>query len=259
MTCMANDSALRIPLYIQVREKLRKDLEQTGSGELIAPEAMLEARFAVSRITIRKAIDDLVSEGLLVRKQGRGTFREIPKMVPERNNITSWTTQMKEMGFLTQTTQHEVAEIPPPQKIAHLLSLEPGQMVIQIRRTRLANGSPLTLMVNYLPSALVPGFADTEMHGESLYEVLRLQYGLSPTEAVDTVETRPASETESERLKIDAWEPVLVVTRLSYLSDRRPLEVSVAVSGGARYEYKVRLHNEAAAGGALAADEAVGQ
>jgi GntR family transcriptional regulator len=244
---MANESLMRIPLYVQVREKLREDLMHTESGALIAPEAVLEARFAVSRITIRKAIDDLVSEGLLVRKQGRGTFREIPKMVQERITITTWTQQMKDLGHIPQTAQREVAEIDPPKKIAHLLKLEPGEKVIQIRRTRLANNEPITLMVNYLPSALVPGFTGLEMHCESLYDFLRLQYGLSPAEALDTVETRPASDTESERLKIEAWEPVLVVTRLAHLSDGSPFELGISVSCGARYEYKVRLYSDAPA------------
>jgi GntR family transcriptional regulator len=238
---------MRIPLYVQVREKLREDLVHTASGALIAPEAVLEERFAVSRITIRKAIDDLVSEGLLIRKQGRGTFREIPKVVPQRNTISTWTAQMKELGYVPQTAHREVAEIDPPKKIAHLLKLEEGEKVIQIRRTRLANDEPLTLMVNYLPSALVPGFTGMEMHCESLYEFLRLQYGLSPAEAVDTVETRPASEIESERLKIQAWEPVLVVTRLSHLHDGRPLELGISVSCGARYQYKALLHSDAPA------------
>jgi GntR family transcriptional regulator len=242
---MNNDSVLRIPLYVQVREKLREDLASAQPGTMIAPESVLEGRFSVSRITIRRAIDDLVSEGLLVRRQGRGTFREVPKLVHELNAITSWTEQLKTLGYVPHTLAREVAEIVAPKKIARLLQLMPDERVIQLRRTRLANEEPITLMVNYIPSKLVPHFMETNMETESLYEFLSVRYGLSPAEAIDTVETRPASEAESERLRIEAWSPVLVVTRLAYLDDGRPLEMAVAVSCGDRYEYRVRLRSVA--------------
>ena len=238
---MENVSALRIPLYIQVREKLRQELATAHQGEMIAPEGALEERFSVSRITIRKAIDDLVGEGLLVRRQGRGTFREIPKLVHELNSITSWTEQLKALGYVPHTASREVAEIPAPKKIAHLLQVPPGELLIQLRRTRLANAEPITLMVNYIPSRLVPGFMEANLETESLYELLGTKYGLFPAEATDTVETRPASEMESERLRIEAWAPVLVVTRVANLAGGTPLEVAVAVSRGDRYEYRVKL------------------
>ncbi len=245
MSLMANGSLMRIPLYVQVREQLREELATSEAGTMIPPEAMLEERFAVSRITIRKAIDDLVNEGLLVRHQGRGTFREVPKLVHELNAITSWTGQIKALGFVPHTSGREVAEIDPPKKISHLLQLAPDEKVIQLRRTRLANQDPITLMVNYIPSKLVPGFLEAEMEDESLYDFLARRYDLSPAEAVDTVETRPASEVESERLHIEVWAPVLVVTRIAHLQDGRPLEIGVAVSCGDRYQYKVRLHSRA--------------
>ncbi len=238
---MSNDSILRIPLYVQVREKLRADFARSEPGTMIPPEGALETRFSVSRITIRKAIDDLVSEGLLVRRQGRGTFWQAPKLVHELNAISSWTEQLKALGYVPHTAARELAEIAPPKKIAHMLQLGAEERVIQLRRTRLANEQPITLMVNYLPSKLVPGFIEANPQTESLYEFLQSRYGIAPAEATDTVETRAASEAESERLHIEAWAPVLVVTRISYLNDGRPLEVAVAVSGGDRYEYRVKL------------------
>jgi GntR family transcriptional regulator len=238
---MSNDSVLRIPLYVQVREKLREDLLASEPGTMIAPEAVLEDRFSVSRITIRKAIDDLVAEGLLVRRQGKGTFREAPKLVHELNAITSWTEQLRALGYVPHTAAREVAEIAAPKKIAFMLQLSAGERVIQLRRIRLANEEPITMMVNYIPSKLVPGFIESSHETESLYEFLKIQYGLSPAEATDTVETRPASEAESEKLSIEAWAPVLVVTRVSYLDNGKPLEVTVAVSCGNRYEYRVKL------------------
>ena len=182
-----------------------------------------------------------MSEQLLVRYQGRGTFREVPKLVHELNTITSWTEQLKALGYEPHTTERSVAEIAAPKPIMRLLQLSPDDRVLQLRRLRVANAEPVTLMVNYIPTHFVPGFLEIKSETESLYELLKTRYGLCPTEATDTVETRPATEVESERLHIEPWSPVLLVTRVSYLEDGRPFEVAVAVSRGDRYEYRVRL------------------
>ena len=240
---MQNSSILRIPLYVQVREKLREDLVNFEPGTMIPPEAKLEQRFSVSRITIRKAVDDLVQEGLLARYQGRGTFREVPKLVHELNTITSWTEQLKELGYVPHTAARELTEMPAPKKVVQLLQLAPDERVIQLRRTRLANDEVITLMVNYIPVNIVPGFNEASFETESLYEFLYTRYGLAPTQATDMVETRPASEAESVQMKIEPWSPVLVVTRVAYLDDGRPFEAAIAVSRGDRYAYRVKLQS----------------
>lgn len=233
-----------IPLYVQVRENLRESLIGTAPGEKIPTEGELSQAFSVSRITIRRAIDDLVSEGLLVRHQGKGTFLESPKLIHELNAITSWTDQLKALGYTPRTSDLKVAEIPAPRQIAQALQLAVGELVIQMRRTRLANEEPVSLMVNYLPSRLVPEISRHAAESESLYELLASRYHLYPAEAVDTVETRPATEGESERLRIAPWSPVLVVTRKSFLAGGQPLEMATVVSRGDRYEYRVKLASQ---------------
>lgn len=154
---MAVNRAIDIPLYAQVREALRNDLAQMEPGQAIPPEPELEARFQVSRITVRKAIDDLVIEGLLVRQQGRGTFVQRPKLTHELNMITSWTEQLRALGYTPRTLPLEIEEIDPPQRVAYNLGLGPRQRVFALRRLRLVAEEPVTLMVNYLPAQLVPG------------------------------------------------------------------------------------------------------
>ncbi len=244
---MAVNRAIDIPLYAQVREALRNDLAQMEPGQAIPPEPELEARFQVSRITVRKAIDDLVIEGLLVRQQGRGTFVQRPKLTHELNMITSWTEQLMALGYTPRTLPLEIEEIDPPQRVAYNLGLGPRQRVFALRRLRLVAEEPVTLMVNYLPAQLVPGLDAKVSRRESLYETLEQEYGLIPARAVDTVETRSATDDEAKRLKIEHWAPVLCVTRVSYLGDGRPLEVGIAISRGDRYQYRVELRGRARA------------
>ncbi len=211
-------------------------------GDVIPSEPELQARFEVSRITLRKAVDDLVTEGLLVRQQGRGTFVQKLKVTHQLNSITSWTEQLLAIGQVPRTLHLEAEEIEPPNRIARDLELGPHDTVFVLRRLRLVNDEPLTLIVNYLPSRLVPGFAAKAPQRESLYETLDEDYGLVAARAVDMVETRAATDEEAKRLRIDPWDPLLCVTRVSYLADGRPLEIGVAISRGDRYQYRVELY-----------------
>jgi GntR family transcriptional regulator len=230
-----------VPLYVQVREQLREQIAAVAPGDIIATEPALCAAFGVSRITIRKAIDDLVGENLLIRRQGRGTYKAAPKLIHELNSITSWTEQLKALGYTPRTSERSVEEIPVPKQIAKLLQLDATEHVVVLRRLRLADNEPITHMVNYMPARLVPGFAAAIESSESLYQVLADRYGLVATHAVDTVTTRAATDMESARLRIEAWAPVLSVMRVSFLGDGTPFEVTVAISRGDRFEYRVKL------------------
>jgi GntR family transcriptional regulator len=212
---------------------------------LIPTELELIERFGVSRITLRKAIDDLVVEGLLERQQGKGTFTSSPKLTHELNTITSWTEQLRALGYNPRTANRICREISAPSRVAHALNLDPSEKVVMLRRTRLAGDEPLSLMTNYLPSRLVPDIATECEKAESLYGLLELRYGLIPYRAIDTVETRSATDEEAELLGIQPWSPILLVTRLSFLKDGIPFEFVSAISRGDRYQYRVMLQGRA--------------
>jgi GntR family transcriptional regulator len=240
-----------VPLYVQVREILRGEYSQFPPKTLVPTESELIERFGVSRITLRKAIDDLVVEGLLERHQGRGTFTSVPKLTHELNSITSWTEQLRSLGYNPRTAHRICREISPPRRVAHALGLSPEENVVMLRRTRLVGDEPFSLMTNYLPSRLVPNITQTSEMVESLYELLEQRYGLIPERAIDTVETRSATDEEAETLAIEPWSPILVVTRLSFLKDDTPLELVTAISRGDRYQYRVTLHGRARPGRVL--------
>ncbi len=242
---MTLNRTLDIPLYAQLREILRAEITAMEPGDSISPEPDLQARFRVSRITLRKAVDELVTEGLLVRQQGRGTFVQKVKVTHELNAITSWTEQLLAVGQIPRTLHLETEEIEPPGRIARDLGLGSHDTVFVLRRLRLVNDEPLTLLVNYLPSRLVPKFPEKAPRRESLYETLVEEYGLVAARAIDMVETRSATDEEAKRLRVDPWDPLLCVTRVSYLADGRPLEVGVAISRGDRYQYRVELYGRA--------------
>jgi GntR family transcriptional regulator len=157
------------------------------------------------------------------------------------NSITSWTEQLKVLGYTPRTAERSIEEVKAPRPIAAMLQIAANQPVTILRRLRLADSEPITHMVNYLPSNLVPGFAEAMHNAESLYQVLAERYGLVATHAIDTVTSRAATDMESDRLRLEPWAPVLAVTRTAYLEGGKPFEVSVAISRGDRFEYRVKL------------------
>jgi GntR family transcriptional regulator len=232
-----------IPLYVQIRERLRAELAKMEAGQAIPVEAALEKKFKVSRITIRRAVEELVSAGLLVRQQGRGTFVRRNKLTHELNLITSWTDQLKVLGFAPRTSHKKIEIERPSAAVAEALQLPEHVEVVRIQRVRLAGREPISFMVNFLPADLVPGLKEEGFAGESLYDALRTRYSLQPATAVDTVGTRQASPEESRALRIDRKSPVITVQRMSYLTDGTPLELAIVASRGDRYEYRVKLRN----------------
>ena len=152
---------------------------------------------------------------------------------------------MDSTGSFKAALHLETEEIEPPKRIAHDLKVGPLDTVFVLWRLRLVYEEPLTLMVNYLPSRLVPGFLEKAARRESLYETLVKEYDLVATRAVDMVEARLATDEEAKRLRIDPWAPLLCVTRASYLLDGRPLEVELAISRRDRCQYRVEPHGRA--------------
>jgi len=102
-------------------------------GQAIPPERELESRFRVSRMTTRGAINDLVIDGLLVGRQGRGTFVRKPKLTHELSTITSWTEQLENLGCIPRTSRLEIEEIDAPERLAFALKLEKEDRVFRIR------------------------------------------------------------------------------------------------------------------------------
>src|SRR5690625_3546782 len=115
-------SRSKIPLYKQVKQKMIKEINQyMKAGDLIPTESELEEKFNVSRITVRKAIDELVEEGYVEKIQGKGTFVLSTKIVQDANSITSWTEEMLLKGKNPETKSLKMYEVSPSKKMKRKL------------------------------------------------------------------------------------------------------------------------------------------
>jgi GntR family transcriptional regulator len=229
------------PLYAQVKRALQMEIEkQMKPGDMIPSEPTLEERFGVSRITVRRALDELVSEGMIVRQQGLGTFVREKPIAQELPRLLSWSAQMRQMGLRPSSASCEIEPIEPSKEHALLLNLLSGERVVRIRRLRYANDEPVCIMTNYIPEVLVPGLVDQGLVDDSLYATLA-KYGIKAVRAEDRVEARIPSEWEASQLQINKWMPLLQVTRLTRDAANTPLYIAVVANRSDKYVYTIHF------------------
>jgi GntR family transcriptional regulator len=230
-----------LPLYAQVKDALQREIEEYMTpGQNLPIEPELEKRFGVSRVTIRRALEELESDGLIIRKQGRGTFVREPKITQELTHLISWGETIRRTGLEPQTTGTEIDLIEPTQELSAGLELLPGTKLVRIRRLRCASGEPICIMTNYLPQGLIPGLEASGLIKDSIYETMA-HNNLKPVRAFDTVEARGATTWEAAQLQVAADFPLLQVTRLVYDSAGQPLYLAVITNRSDKYVYTVHF------------------
>jgi GntR family transcriptional regulator len=242
ITILQLDKRSKVPLYKQLKEALLEYIEKNlKEGDALPIESEIEKLFGVSRITVRKTIEELTSEGIVTKTQGRGTFVQSKNIVQKAGNITSWTEEMRLKGKQTETKNLMVNEIEPSKKIAAELQLSKGEKVICLKRLRCADGEPISILINYFRSKFTPGFLEKGLTKESLYEILEEDYGIQLERAHERVKARLATDLEALELGISPDSAILHITRVSYLPDGTPFEMVEMANRSDRYEYDIDL------------------
>jgi len=233
------------PLYHQVKTVILREIESGHwkPGERLPTENDLTTKFKVSKITVREALRELSDLGYIRREQGRGTFVQRPPLEQGPRDLTSFTEEMRRHGLPASSRVFVQGLVAAPADVATALRIPPGAEVFRLRRLRLADGEPMGLQTAFLPSALVPGIADVDFAGASLYDVLRGRYDLSPVRATETHTAVLVGPTEARLLEVPAGSPGMAARRVAYLAAARPLEFVQSIMRGDRYEVVLDLVN----------------
>ncbi len=222
--------------HVAVREYVRDLVAGSAPGSAAPSERELVHLFGVARMTVRQALDALVSEGLLERIPGRGTFVARPRRVATR--VTGYTEEMTRRGLLAESQTLLARREQAGPGVARALNLTEGDAVIHWRRLRRGDGSPVCLEDAYLNEVLLPGFLQSGMP-TSLYEALQAR-GLRPTWAEDSITADTATSDESELLEIASGGVVLRHSRRA-LAGEKLVEVSRSVYRADRFTMWVQL------------------
>jgi GntR family transcriptional regulator, N-acetylglucosamine utilization regulator len=222
--------------HVQVREYVRSLVEGLEPGDPAPSERELVTRFGVARMTVRQAMDALVSEGLLERMPGKGTFVARPRRRADRP--LGYTEEMLRRGLQpeSQTLLSRLEQAGPG--VARALGITEGDSVLHWRRLRRADGAPMCVQDSFLNEVLLPGFLEKHMP-TSLFDALHRR-SLRPTWSEDSINADVASESESELLELEAGDPVLRVARRS-LCGEVAVEVSRSVYRADRFTMWVQV------------------
>lgn len=228
----------RTPLYRQLQHKLRKAIEDN----LLDPEAPLPAErdlaadYAISRITVRKALQGLVEEGLLHRRQGSGTF--IAKRVEKVfSQLTSFSEEMRARGQEPSSKWLRRVESQVTSDEVMNYGLSPGMKVYRFDRARFADGAPMAIEYAIVPAYCLPS---AEVVGDSLYDALS-KAGYRPVRALQRLRAVLFDAHQAALLGAKEKDAGLLVERRGFLGDGRIVEVSRSYYRGDTYDFVAEL------------------
>jgi GntR family transcriptional regulator len=236
------DKQSPIPIYHQIEETIKAliDNGELKPGDALPSENEYTNIFQVSRMTVRQAINNLVSLGYLYRQKGKGTFVAERKIEQTLKGLTSFTEDMKSRGMEPGSKLLKLELIPAPPSIARLLNLKEHDPIYEIKRIRLANQIPMAFETSYMPANLVKALTD-EIVNHSLYNYIEDQLGLKIYHATQIIESSIVKKEEQDYLQLPKGAPVLVMERHSFLKNEQPLELVKSVYRADRYKFVIDM------------------
>jgi GntR family transcriptional regulator len=235
-----------VPKHIQLRQILESLVTEELSPDAPIPsERELMVKYAVSRMTVREAIGQLVIEGRLYRVRGKGTFVAPPR-VDSMLELTSFTEDMRRRGHEPSTVVLRSVQLVPPVTIRQALALTATQSAYRIERLRIADGIPMALESGWYAADPAPGLLDRDLSG-SLYTILARSYGLVIDAAKQTLRSEIADAQTARILGVAVSAPLLVLDRTSTASGR-PVEHIRSWYRGDRYQVHIDLARASDAG-----------
>ena len=231
-----------VPLYHQLAEQLTAAIEdgRLQPGDPFENELALAERLDLSRPTVRRAIAELVSRGLLVRRRGVGTT-VASQVIHRRDELTSLYDDMVRRGHEPRTEVLAFDADVVDAVAAEALGLPPDTKLVSVERLRTVGNTPTALMHNWLP----PQFADltpSDLEDASLYAILRAR-GVRPVIAHQTIGARRPGARERRLLKLSSGDPLLTMTRKAYAANGTAVEYGDHCYRYDQYAFDVTVHD----------------
>jgi GntR family transcriptional regulator len=234
----APSSLHRPPRYFEIQQGILEQIQagQLQQGAQLPSEADLARQYQVSRITAKRALDELVRQGRAYRQQGRGTFVAQAR-IRDISGFRSFSEDIRARGFSPSSRILDFKELAPDQAIRARLHISDGERTFLLKRLRLADQEPVAVETAYLPCRLCPGLLQEDLAGGSLYTLLAKKYRRVPTWADAEIEAIVPTREQARLLVLEAGTPVLVAHRVTYSADFEALETVDSVYRGDRFTF----------------------
>lgn len=238
---VAPTSPLRGQVYRRVCEALRREIEsgRFNGSDVLPGERELSSLLDVSRTTLRRAIGELVEEGLLAHRHGAGTFirRAAPRLEQPLSRLTGFTEDMRLRGFAAGSQILERSLSLPTPEEAMMLALSPNDAVVRLSRLRLADAVPMAIEHAVVPQRFL---SDPDKIDSSLYAALE-EEGFRPVRALQRLRATILTDHVAAQLGVPKKSAALYIQRLGYLADGRCVEFTRSYYRGDTYDFVSEL------------------
>jgi DNA-binding GntR family transcriptional regulator len=237
---LLTDRSGPVPLYFQIASRIEAAIRsgELPAGARLENEIALAGRLGLSRPTVRRAIQELVDKGLIVRRRGIGT-QVVHGAVTRQVELTSLWEDLERTGQMPSTRVLESRVIPADGRIAEMLGVEAGSDVLHLRRLRSADGVPVAILENFLPGEFAE-IGEDRLAQHGLYQLLRMR-GVTMRVARQRIGARRATAAESKLLEIERNGPLLTMDRTAYDASGRAAEFGSHCYRPDLYSFEITL------------------
>jgi len=211
------------PLFSRIQEYIA-DLILTGK---LTPETKIQSErefsedLGVSRMTVRKALTELVNEGLLERKHGSGTYVAKPKITYDAREMVNYVQAMQRRNIATASQLLEFSEMVASRRLADILKIEIGNPLYRVSLLRFANRVPVILERGFFPCARFPKLEDWDLEKSSTLDLLTSVYNIKPGLISQTVEAVSAVDTVAQQLRVEEGFPLIMLSRIIFSNETK--------------------------------------
>jgi len=238
-TSASLDKKKSTPIYQQLAELIKAQIKNgyLEEGEMIPSEHQLAKRHDISRMTARRAIDVLVSEGFVVRQPGKGTFVKEDKVPMPPYSRFSFSRQLHSTGHSITTKVLTREILVPTPHISNLLRLDPSDHIIYIKRLRYVDQIPTVVHETSLCQDGFESLLTAPLEVRSMTDLIEEIAGERIVNSKDAIEALAADKNTADLLSIEAGSPLLVLNGLGLFSDERPIRVTSSIFRGDRLRF----------------------
>ncbi|GGY38730.1 GntR family transcriptional regulator [Parvularcula lutaonensis] len=240
------DEGRATPLYQQVYDLLREKIADgtLGVNDRLPAEAELTQQLGVSRITVKRAMNELATAGLVRRQRGIGTVVTYDASAPMiRGSFDTMIDGLTRMGLDTEVQLLDCTPTTASAAVCEALDLPQGAIVQRIVRVRRLEGEPLSYLVTHVPEDIAETYDEEELASASLISLLE-RAGHAPVEAEQTISAVPAEAAVAVNLGVSKGSPLLKIHRIMRDAAGRPVQDITAQYRADRFEYRMRLNRE---------------
>lgn len=233
-----------VPLHLQAEQLLRtmiKDPQYTG-GKFLPNEVELARQLAISRTTLRQALNKLVYEGLLIRKKGVGTKVSETSISSKSKNWLSFTQEMQARGIVIKNFELHITWVFPDEAVAAFFEIPTTKKILKLERLRGKEEGPIVYFISYFHPRV--GLTGNEDFKRPLYEIMEKEHKVVAQLSKEEISAKPADKFIATKLEVDAGSPILFRKRFVYDQADRPIEYNLGYYKADSFVYTVESRRE---------------